>query len=254
MAKVTFLQGKARGKVGGIVYRTEAGLGTIASEYNPSPRNPRTIAQTKQRNKMNLAGQLSKITPYAAIAGLSNNRRNARSTFVSNLLNAVSVDNTTMKASIEFAKVMLSSGIRVPISATFNDAQSQTGGIVTRTVTFTPSLNAENILGYLAVTYEKRRGDTTDTYIDCDVRTLASNETSFEIVCGMPSAPSSVMAAATYIIPIVDTGIDARAAYAQLSMNLPDTGGLFEASAVRTLVSAGSYAESVLAVYSDVEP
>ncbi len=254
MAKVTFLQGKARGKVGGIVYRTEAGLGTIASEYNPSPRNPRTLAQTKQRNKMNLAGQLSKITPYAAIAGLSNSRRNARSTFVSTLLNAVSVDDTTMKASLDFSKVLLSSGIRVPISATFNDGEGETAGHVKRTITFTPDLNAENILGYLAVTYEKRKGETTDTYIDCDVRKLASNETSFDIECGFVGAASSIVAAATYIIPIVDTGIDARTAYALLDMNLTDSGGFYEASAVRTLVSAGSYAESVLAVYSEVEP
>lgn len=95
MAKVLGLHGKARGKVGSVVYRTEAGIGTIASEYNPNPRNPRTLAQVKQRNKMNLAGRLSKIISYADIAGLSASHRKARQAFVSNILRACRNNSTT---------------------------------------------------------------------------------------------------------------------------------------------------------------
>lgn len=95
MAKVLGLHGKARGKVGSVVYRTEAGIGTIASEYNPNPRNPRTLAQVKQRNKMNLAGRLSKIISYADIAGLSASPRIARQMFVSNILRACRDISTT---------------------------------------------------------------------------------------------------------------------------------------------------------------
>lgn len=132
MAKGKNMLGKFRGKVGATVFRTEAGIGQIASEYNPNPKNPRTLLQTKQRSKMNLAGLVSKLTPFAAIAGLDSNRRMARSQFVSGLLKAVSVTGAgtsadPFKADIAPAEIVFSKGNVVPFNvATLTHAD---GGI-----------------------------------------------------------------------------------------------------------------------------
>ena len=107
--------GKFRGKVGATVFRTEAGIGQIASEYNPSPKNPRTLAQTKQRSKMNLAGLYSKLVGYPLIAGLGSNGRTARSRFVSNIIKSSTVTGTgaandPIIAAITPEKVIFSDG------------------------------------------------------------------------------------------------------------------------------------------------
>lgn len=114
--------GKFRGKVGATVFRTEAGIGQIASEYNPNPKNPRTLAQTKQRSKMNLAGLTSKLTPFAAIAGLDSNRRKARSLFVGNMLRSIEITGKgtvaePFVASIAPGAVKFSKGVNVQLTA-----------------------------------------------------------------------------------------------------------------------------------------
>lgn len=58
MAKVTSLQGKAKGKVGSIVYSVSAGQ-QIAREYNPNVANPNTTGQVAQRSKLKLMSQIS---------------------------------------------------------------------------------------------------------------------------------------------------------------------------------------------------
>lgn len=115
MAKGENMLGKFRGKVGATVFRIEAGVGQISSEYNAHPKNPRTIAQTKQRTKMNLAGLFSKMTPYAALAGMGDSRRKARSEFVSNIVKHASVTGSgtatsPFVASIEPSGLVFSKG------------------------------------------------------------------------------------------------------------------------------------------------
>lgn len=107
--------GKFRGKVGATVFRTEAGIGQIASEYNPNPKNPRTLMQTKQRSKMNLAGLISSMTPASALYGLDTKRRFSRSAFVSNIIKqaVISGSGTTespIKAEIAPEKIIFSKG------------------------------------------------------------------------------------------------------------------------------------------------
>lgn len=128
MAKVISLQGKARGKIGSIVYRVEAGIGMIASEYNPSPRNPRTIAQVEQRSKMNLAGRLSKIISYEDIAALGASPRQARQKFMSNLLKSIrsttTAGTTTGGGSmIRWNELKFSDGRSYPADITANIAE-----------------------------------------------------------------------------------------------------------------------------------
>lgn len=53
MAKYSgILQGKVRGKIGGIVFTELAGVGTVGREYIANPSNPRTSAQQERRVKL----------------------------------------------------------------------------------------------------------------------------------------------------------------------------------------------------------
>lgn len=247
MAKVTFLQGKARGKVGGIVYRTEAGLGTIASEYNPSPRNPRTVAQTKQRAKMNLAGQISKVTPYAAFAGLASTRRNARSSFVSNLLHATSVNETTAQAKVSYGDVILSVGRHLPVTPINNIQTDSASHESTLVLGFdNTNLNA-NVLGILAVVYLEHPSGK----ISCIAVKSDEGTTQVSIPLGKSTDIEFPTVQECYIIPITDEGIDARVAYGNLDMSVAMGNTGFVASYVRTLVSAGAYCESIYAGMPD---
>jgi hypothetical protein len=115
MAKGKNMLGKFRGKVGATVFRTEAGIGQIASEYNPNPKNPRTNAQTKQRTKMNLAGLISSMANYQVIAGLDTTRRACRSKFVSEIIKRATVTGTgtaadPFKATVAPADIVFSHG------------------------------------------------------------------------------------------------------------------------------------------------
>lgn len=58
MGKVTSLNGKVTGKIGGVVYSTSAGS-IIAREYNPNVANPNTAKQVNQRAKMKLMSQIA---------------------------------------------------------------------------------------------------------------------------------------------------------------------------------------------------
>lgn len=58
MGKVTSLNGKVTGKIGGVVYSTSAGA-IIAREYNPNVANPNTTKQVDQRAKMKLMSQIA---------------------------------------------------------------------------------------------------------------------------------------------------------------------------------------------------
>lgn len=109
MAKVKSTIGQLRGKVGGNVFRHDPSGYTVMSEYNPTPSNPRTLLQTNQRGKMNLAGQISKYVPYDAIAGMGGYPRQSRAAFVSNLLRNIHVQDGT--ALIDHKKVVFSKGV-----------------------------------------------------------------------------------------------------------------------------------------------
>lgn len=115
--------GKFRGKVGATVFRTEAGIGQIASEYNPNPKNPRTMLQTRQRTKMNLAGLISKMTPFEVIAGLGSNGRTARAAFVSNILKKATLSGAgtaaePLKADVAPADIVFSKGATSDLTIT----------------------------------------------------------------------------------------------------------------------------------------
>lgn len=77
-----------------------------------TPANPKTPAQTDQRVKMSLAGQMSKLTPQALLVGMSTEKRMRRPNFTGNIArNAVvtTIDNQRA-AKIDPALVLFSDG------------------------------------------------------------------------------------------------------------------------------------------------
>lgn len=81
-----------RGKAGNLVFcKGEKGV-TYARAYQPQVANPKTQNQTDQRGKVNLVGRMSQVTPAAAIVSMGSNKRNARSMFNKNLLQAAIID------------------------------------------------------------------------------------------------------------------------------------------------------------------
>lgn len=92
MAKTIGFIGSMRGKAGNLVFcKGEKGV-TYARAYQPQVANPKTQSQTDQRGKVNLVGRMSQVTPAAAIVSMGSNKRNARSEFNKNLLQAAVVD------------------------------------------------------------------------------------------------------------------------------------------------------------------
>lgn len=92
MAKIVGIIGTGSGRLGNAVLSKGDNGTTVARTYQSQVRNPRTIDQRKQRAKMNLAAQISKLFPSSALIGMQQgSNRNNRSAFVKNLLNACTV-------------------------------------------------------------------------------------------------------------------------------------------------------------------
>lgn len=235
-----------RGKAGGFVFRVLAGVGQVMSEYNPEPTNPRTLAQTKQRAKMNLAGQLSKVTPYAAIAGLSTNRRMARSMFVSNLLtNITNTDgaNGAIKTTLDYDKVVMSEGAVVPMIPVVSMGANN----ATISVSFGDVTGITNLLGAIVVCYIS----TDDVLHSCNVKAVSdlSTPVTFDVATFYQN-PMHGGVGVVYVIPIIDNGGDASVAFNQLVLASETNQGQFQSGAVRTLAASEAYGQSIAPAYA----
>lgn len=89
MGKVTCLQGKARGKVGSIVYAVSAGQ-QIAREYQPVVLNPSTPSQVENRSKLKLMSQLA-AAYKGSIAIRKDGLKSARNLFISENYDKVTI-------------------------------------------------------------------------------------------------------------------------------------------------------------------
>lgn len=89
MGKVTCLQGKARGKVGSIVYAISAGQ-QIAREYQPVVANPSTTPQVENRSKLKLMSQLA-AAYKGSIAIRKDGLKSARNQFISENYDKVAI-------------------------------------------------------------------------------------------------------------------------------------------------------------------
>lgn len=89
MGKVVCLQGKARGKVGSIVYAISAGQ-QIAREYQPVVANPSTASQVENRSKLKLMSQLA-AAYKGSIAIRKDGLKSARNQFISENYDKVAI-------------------------------------------------------------------------------------------------------------------------------------------------------------------
>lgn len=241
MSKGQILLGKQRGKVGGFVARVDSGVGQVLSEYNPHPKNPRTLAQTTQRAKMNLAGQISKVVPSECIVGLDTNGRKARSMFVSNLLKAITVTQTTpLKASMYYASLKFSKGVSegIEVTATYNS----TDAAVSVELNFDAA--SEKCIGAMVITLEHTSNETTNTMAPVfNYRVLEKTASVVTTTIERASAASAPAVMDIFIVPIVETSSNVRAAFNVLVAGAMD----MHATASRTIAAAKGYGESVAA-------
>lgn len=242
MAKLKGIFGKMRGKIGGTVFRSGDDGETIASEYNGNPRNPRTMLQVRQRNKMNLVGRVSAVTPYTAIAALGSNRRKARSSYVSQLLklaidevDAGNPNQVTTK--VNFADVVLSRGIEV--SATGTVAMDDVSA--TLTVTMDAYQGETPLLGVKLVCFASQ-GERFIGVMTKDVQLSETQTTVVTFKIANSGAELSEGGGGCVIaIPIVDVGGDATATYDALVEQGDPTAQI---NAARKLATANAYGHS----------
>lgn len=240
MAKSKMLMGKARGKVGGLVFRVVSGVGQVVSEYNPHPANPRTVGQTVQRGKMNVAGLLSKITPFDAIAGLSPRKREARSKFVSNILKSATggVSGEIATTQLVNSKLKLSDGINYEMTNTATmDTSNNKLKVSVANANSNVSMAFIRIVAYFAVNQQ------FEYCVVKDSLTLTGT-TSQDVEIPFPQGfRPNVDGCGVFAIPIVTDNQDLLAAYAQ-SVGALETG--FATSVNVSLAQANAFGESVM--------
>lgn len=244
MSKGNYALGKQRGKMGGVVLRSLPGVGQVMSEYQPKVANPRTLGQTKQRSKMNLAGLLSKLTPYVAIAGLNPNKRIARSEFVSQLLKVATItgDGTSASpfiAAVPPADIVFSKGV----SGNFGDVSITYNA---NDITFLVD-NAygddPNFSAALCIAIVSENGVTKD--VAFGVGTVPSGQKSFTcVVTSCVAIGTTGYNVDCYLVPILKvegaTGVS-------FDPTLNYTTDTYNVSVARTLASVGAYGGSFYA-------
>lgn len=243
MAKGNIALGKFRGKVGGQVLRVDAGIGQIISEYNPHPSNPRTIAQTNQRSKMNLAGRISKLTSRLAIAGLDSNNRRARSMFVSSILKAATnaiVDNdpNNMTSSIDFSEIKFSQGVAIPMGVQITPASD------TLTVRITGLNLAGNVVGARVIAIGDNTGNVDFVSVTEVANISQTGPTSVDVTVPAAYLGNSECNVAIYVVPVVENGQGVTTMYNTLVVATESGDAALQTSAVRSLVTAGAFGES----------
>jgi len=244
MAKVNVIFGQLRGKVGGVVFRHDPDGFTVASEYNAQPSNPRTMEQTKQRNKMSLAGQISKLVPKQALLGMDANSRKARSMFVSNLLKNISgpatiTPGTQASSNIAYADVKFSKGAPV------GDSPRVLLEGTTLNVGWPDETAHSDSTGGIAVVLFVKAGEVVATGVQAMTAHGSDLYASFDVSRRM--AADSY--AACYAIPISTTDEELRTAYNNaVEANNDVTTGL-TASVLAQLALKQGYRDSVFCGY-----
>lgn len=106
MGKLTSLNGKVVGKIGAVVYSTNAGQ-IIAREYNPNVANPSTEKQVNQRAKLKLMSQLAAtLAPVIVIP--KDGLKSSRNLFIKKNMGNAYAENGV--AQITYENVQLTNG------------------------------------------------------------------------------------------------------------------------------------------------
>lgn len=159
MGKVVGLVGAASGKIGNVVYAVTNGIQT-ARVYQPIVSNPKSIGQSLQRAKGNLAGRISGFVPRTAIMGLGVNARLRRGEFLRNVLKKATANyiDGSYVAKIQPADVLFSKGaVVLPVTLQAINAVSHSVAVVLNGVADTaiaPEVYASRLVRLVAMVYE----------------------------------------------------------------------------------------------------
>lgn len=181
------------GKVGTLVGMKGKG-GTAYIRTLVTPSNPKTAAQTDQRVKMSLAGQMSKLTPQALLVGMSNDRRMRRPNFTGNIARnaVVSVVDNQRAAKIDPALVLFSDGAAAIIDS---NAITVTADATKVAFAIDREVFANDVVSLIAVA----------AFADKDGRVVNISPATFtfEQPTGNIAAPGSYSQVNVYYIPVV---------------------------------------------------
>lgn len=159
MGKVVGLVGAASGKIGNVVYAVTNGIQT-ARVYQPIVSNPKSIGQSMQRARGNLAGRISGFVPRTAIMGLGVNARLRRGAFLRNILKKATANyvDGSYVAKIQPADVMFSKGaVTLPVTLGSITAVSHSVAVVLNGVdesAIAPEVYASRLVRLVAMVYE----------------------------------------------------------------------------------------------------
>lgn len=181
------------GKVGTLVgMKGKNGSAYIRTLVTPS--NPKTAAQTDQRVKMSLAGQMSKLTPQALLVGMSNDKRMRRPHFTGNIARnaVVTTSNNQRAAKIDPALVLFSDGAAATL---------RTEPVVTTrpdSVSVEVASTAYENTGLVSVVIVAAFADANGQVVNISGGTVTENQTSVVI-----AAPTNFSRVNVYYIPVV---------------------------------------------------
>lgn len=98
---------------------------------NVKPTDPKTNAQVQTRNKLSLAGQISKLTPKEAIIGMGGSTRERRNNFMKTILRNAAVDfNGGMSnAVLNPDGLVFSTGRDFPVNVTITPVPKPARGV-----------------------------------------------------------------------------------------------------------------------------
>lgn len=160
MGKVVGLVGAASGKIGNVVYAVTNGIQT-ARVYQPIVSNPKSIGQSQQRARGNLAGRISGFVPRTAIMGLGVNARLRRGEFMRNILKKATVTQSdgSYVAKIQPPDILFSKGaVILPVTLQSITAVSHSVAVVLNGAADTviaPEVYASRLVRLVAMVYEK---------------------------------------------------------------------------------------------------
>lgn len=164
MGKLTSLNGKVVGKIGAVVYSTNAGQ-IIAREYNPNVANPSTEKQVNQRAKLKLMSQLAAtLAPVIVIP--KEGLKSSRNLFIKKNMGAAYAENGV--AQITYENVQLTNG-RAGIPGIVATRSQQSGisisleeradAAISRVVYIMYKKTSENTLQYVQSVIAEAAGD-----------------------------------------------------------------------------------------------
>lgn len=159
MAKNVGLIGSVSGKIGTMVFAVVNGIQTSRA-YQPNVANPKSIGQSQQRARGNLAGRISGFVPRTAIMGLGANARFRRGEFLRNILKKATAtyEQGSYVAKIQPADVLFSKGaVTLPVTLQSITAASHSVAVVLNGVADTvlaPEVYASRLVRLVAMVYK----------------------------------------------------------------------------------------------------